>query len=213
MKISITVQDDSKKNKLNYVVVNLSDGKKQIINKNIKVLLNNTPLELFVRTGNYYDKHSYYGANDLLRKESYYFEIILPDSTKLPLAFIKPNKAATAFNYPENISADENFVLKWTNLSTPHQLNISTGVEVKKKRNTNITEYKYKVRPTDTLKLKEGEYVVPKTYFIDSLTTTKSLTMNLTRRESGLINPSLLKSSSITYYHIIERTINFKEKD
>ena len=35
--------------KVNYLKVKLSDGKKQIINKDIQVLMNNSPLELYVK--------------------------------------------------------------------------------------------------------------------------------------------------------------------
>jgi hypothetical protein len=215
IKASITIQDGTKKNNLNYVEVKLSDGKKQISNENIKVLLNNSPLELFVRTGNYYDKHSYYGSKDLSRKESYYFEIILPDGTRSPLAFIKPinkNKIAS-FSFPKHVSLDNDFILKWENLTTPHQLNINTGVEVKKKRAKNITENEYNVIPTATLKQREGEYIVPKSFFLDSLTTAKYLTINLTRIDNGLINPSLQNTSNISYHYVVERTISFEEKN
>jgi len=99
IKVNITIKDGTKKNSLDYVKVKLSDGKKQIINKNIKILLNSKPLELFVRQGNYYEKHAYYGTDDLLRNESYYFEIILPDSSKYPLAFIKPLKRRDNADY------------------------------------------------------------------------------------------------------------------
>ncbi len=213
LKATITIQNSTKKNSLDYIKVKLSDGKKQIINKNISVLLNNKPLELFVRQGNYYDKYAYYSTDDLLRKDSYYFELILPDSTRHPLAFVKPidkNREAK-FSIPKSVSVNDDFVLKWTNLSTPHQLDIRKGVEIKKKRAANITEHTSNIRPTDTLRKSTGKYIVPKSYFIDSLTTTNHLTIKFTRKENGLTNPRFLKNSSITYHHIIEKTLDFKE--
>ncbi|MEE9406961.1 MAG: hypothetical protein V3V28_02680 [Polaribacter sp.] len=213
IKATITIQNGTKKNSLDYIKVKLSDGKKQIINKNIKVLLNNTPLELFVRQGNYYDKYASYSTDDLVRKDSYYFEVILPDSTRHPLAFIKPiNKNRVAkFSISKSVSVNDDFVLKWTNLNTPHQLDISKGLEIKKKRAANITEHTYHLRPTDTLKKRTGKYIVPKSYFTDSLTTINHLTVKITRKETGLTNPRFLKNSCITYYHIIEKTLAFKE--
>jgi len=214
MKVNITIQDGTNKNTLNYIKVKLSDGKKQIINKNIKILLNNNPLELFVRQGNYYDTYSHYGTSygtdELLRKDYYYFELILPDSTKLPLAFIKPNKISTKFNIPKNISTDEDFVLKWTKLDAPYEFEYIKGLLYERKED-NITESSYAGKHIDTLTTKEGKYLIPKSYFTDSLNRTKRLETKLTRKENGLINPCLLKSSTIKYHHIIERTIYIKE--
>lgn len=210
IKASITIQDGTKKNSLNYVEVKLFDDKKQIINENIKVLLNNSPLELFVRTGNYYDKHSYYGSNDLSRKESYYFEIILPDGTRSPLAFIKPHKAyaEVKFNMPEQISLNDDFIISWENLTIPHTIEINIGTEVKKKRATNITENGFAGKQIDTLNKKNGEYVIPKSYFKDSLTLVKFLNIKLSRKETGLTNAKLLGDSDIVYNFKTEKTIS-----
>ena len=90
LQVKIVIEDGFKEKSLHKINAYLSNGEKKIDNKNIKILLNGKPLELFVRTGNYYDKHPVYATDDLTRSESYYFEIILPDSSKHPLAFIKP---------------------------------------------------------------------------------------------------------------------------
>ena len=213
LKAEILIEDGDKKNALNYIKVYLTDGKKQIINADIKVLLNNKPLKLLVRQGNYYDKYSFYSTDSLSRNESYYFEIILPDSTKYPLAFVKPHKEYrnAKFNLPESLSLNEDFVLQWENLNTPYELDIVKGTEVKVKRAENITESAHAGRRIDTLKAKAGKLIIPKSYFEDSLTFTKYLEIKLNGKESGLTNPLLLESSEIIFNHNIEKTIYFKE--
>jgi hypothetical protein len=213
IKASITIQDGTKKNSLNYVEVKLFDDKKQLINENIKILLNNTPLELYVRTGNYYDKHSYYGTDDLSRKDSYYFEIILPDSTRLPIAFIKPYKAYAdvKFNIPEQIPLKNDVIISWEGLTTPHTIEIIKGTEVKKKKAANITENGFEGKQIDILHKKIGEYVIPKSYFRDSLTLVKFLNIKLSRKETGLINTKLLPDSEIVYSFKTEKTISYHD--
>ena len=213
IKASITIQDGTNKSSINYIEVKLSDGKKQLINENIKVLLNNTPLELFVRTGNYYDKHSYYGTNDLSRKDSYYFEIILPDGARSPLAFIKPHKAYTnvKFNMPEQLPLNDDVIISWENLTIPHTIEIIKGTEVKNKRATNITENGYETKQIDTLYKKIGEYIIPKSYIRESLTLVKFLNIKLCRKETGLMNTKLLNNSEIVYCFKAEKTISYHD--
>ncbi|MDH7447582.1 hypothetical protein [Aquimarina sp. 2201CG14-23] len=212
LKVNILIQDGTKDHTLEYIKVKLSDGKKQIINKDIKVLLNDLPLDLYIKNELYYTKTSFYKTDSLLRNDSYYFEMILPDSTRYPIAFIKPMKKErdTKFSIPEKVSLQEDFVIKWENLSTPYKLEIIKGIEVKKKKAKNITEYGYGGNRIDTLKEKAGEYIIPKSYFIDSLTITRNLEITLTRNEKGLINQSLLKNSQIIYNYTIKKTIETK---
>ncbi len=109
----ISIGTGSEQNSLHGISVFLSDGEKNIMNEAIQIQLNGKPLELFVGVGNYYDKYPVYRTDDLERRESYYFEIILPDSTKYPIAYIKPPKITSEFNFPKNISLDKDFVLDW----------------------------------------------------------------------------------------------------
>jgi len=213
LKVKILIEDGDKDNSLNYIKVFLTDGKKQIINADIKILLNDSPLDLYVKNELYYTKKSFYRTDSLLRKDSYYFEIILPDSTKYPLAFIKPLKDSQSvkFNLPESISLNEDFVLQWENLNTPYELDIVKGTEIKVKRAPNITETAHAGRRIDTLKTKAGELIIPKSYFKDSLTFTRYLKIELNGKENGLINPQLLKSSNILFNHKIEKTIHFED--
>jgi len=56
LRVEILIEDGVKEKSLNKINAYLYNGKKRIINENIKIQLNGKPLELFVRTGNYYDK-------------------------------------------------------------------------------------------------------------------------------------------------------------
>jgi len=87
--------------------------KKQIINEKIKVLLNGKPLELYVKQELYYTKTSFYRDANLERRDSYYFEIILPDSTRHPLAYLKPLKKSDSakFYIPKKAYSNKNVTL------------------------------------------------------------------------------------------------------
>lgn len=213
IKVNILIQDGSKEKELDFVKVKLTDGKKQIINENISILLNDLPMDLYVKNDLYYTKKSFYKTDSLLRKEAYYFEIILPDSTRHALAHIKPTSSEdeAKFTMPKEVFPNEDFVLKWKQLKTPHELKIIKGVEVKEKSAENITEYGYEGRRIDTLNKRNGTYVIPKAYFMDSLTITRYLNVELSRKENGLIHSNLIKNSAINYHHLTEQTIPFKE--
>lgn len=105
LSIHVLITDGDKSDDLNNIKLRLTDGKKQIINEDIKVLLNDLPLELYVKNQLYYTKKSFYTTNDRTRKEAYYFEIILPDSSRHPLAYIQPKKRSedtTGLSYKES---------------------------------------------------------------------------------------------------------------
>ncbi|NQY29457.1 MAG: hypothetical protein HRT69_08295 [Flavobacteriaceae bacterium] len=213
MKVNITIQDGTKKNSLDYIEVKLSDGKKQIINKNIKIILNNKPLELFVRQGNYYDKYPWYGTDDLLRNESYYFEIVLPDSTKYPLAFIKPLKRRdnAKFNIPKKNSKNKDLKLEWENINSLTNVEIWKIVHLKAKPNMHSGGRYAETTIHHTINTESGKYTVPKLFFEDSLTITDYLIIRLSSKESGLINPELILNSKISYTYLVEKTIDLEE--
>lgn len=210
IQVEILIEDGTKEKSLNKINAYLFNGKKKIINENIKIQLNGKPLEFFVRTGNYYDKYPVYHTNDLVRRESYYFEIILPDSTKYPIAYIKPSKITSEFNFSENISLDKDFVLDWKNN------NISANVElwklVHKKDNPNMTSGGRYAESTlhHTINTESGSYKVPKLFYEDSLTIADHLKIQISSMESGLINPELKTNSKISYTYEIEKTIDLK---
>lgn len=209
VKVIIEIQDRFKNKMLTSIKVKLSDGKKQIISKKIKVLLNDIPLDLYVKKDLYYTKTSYYRTDSLTRKDSYYFEIILPDSTRHPLAFIKPKSinVNTKFNIPKKTSVLDDVILKWENLYTPHLVEVTKGIQLKKKNSENVTYHEFRKRNVDTLSKIASTYIIPKSFLIDSLSTTNYLDIKISRKENGLLNPYLKKNSVITYNHSINKTI------
>ena len=206
-KVKVIIEDGNKDNSLNKINVFLSNGKKNIINENIQIQLNGKPLKLFVRTGNYYDKYPVYRTDDLERNEAYYFEIILPDSTKYPVAYIKPTKITSEFNFPKNLHLDKDFVINWKNNNLSADVEIWKGVH--KKDNPN--EYGGGRYAESTLHHKinteNGNYRIPKLFYEDSLTIAHYLETRISSMESGLINPKFITNSEIMYNYLIEKTI------
>jgi len=214
LKANIYIQDDGKDELLNEIKVNLTDGKKQIINNKITILLNGKPLELFVKQELYYTTTSFYKDTNLVRRNSYYFEIILPDSTKYPLAFLKPlkKKDSAKFYIPKEASRNENVTLMWKNINTPAKLEVWKLVHPKKKNNEHSGSRHAETKILESINSKSGKYIIPKSFLTDSLTVTDYLKVRLNKQENGLINPKLLIGSSITYDYTIEDRIDIKEE-
>lgn len=213
IKVRIDIQDSFNDKELNSVKVKLTDGKQQIINKDIKVFMNDTPLDLYVKNELYYTKTSYYKTDSLSRKESYYFEIQLPDSkTRQALAFIKPKSINkdTKFIIPESLTFGEDVEFKWKNLNQPHFVEVTKAIQLNKVPTENISYHKYKKRSVDTLSKSNGKYMIPKSFLTDSLSTTNYLGIDISRKETGLLNPILLPNSYITYNYTINKTITVK---
>lgn len=214
LKVRISIQDGSKDHLLNELRVKLSDGKKQIINDKIKILLNGKPLDLYVKKELYYTKTSFYRGINLQRNDSYYFEIILPDSTKHPLAYIKPLKKSDSvkFYIPKKNSHHENVTLEWKNINTPTTLEVWKLVHNKKNSNEHSGGRYAASTIIDTINSRNGKYTISKSFFEDSLTVANYLQVRLNKQESGLLNPKLLKNSHIIYNYTIEKTIDVKKE-
>jgi hypothetical protein len=206
LKVHISIHDE---NSLDELKVQLSDGKKKIINDKIAILLNGKPLELFVKQDLYYTKTSFYRDTSLIRRESYYFEIILPDSTKHPIAYIKPFKKSerSKFYIPKEKSSNENISLTWENAHATTALQIWKSVH-KKDVTKNSAGRLAETSIRDTLHSKSGKYVIPKSFYEDPLTVTDYLIIRLNQMDKGLINPELIENSSITYDYTIEEIIH-----
>lgn len=213
LRAKIFIQDGTKDKLLNRVKVELTDGKKQIINEKIKILLNGKPLELFVKEELYYTKTSFYRDTNLLRHDSYYFQIILPDSTIHPLGYLNPTKKSDSaqFYIPKKKYRNENFTLEWKNINTPTKLEAWKLVRLKKDSMKSSGGRYAESTIIDTINLKNGKYIIPKSFFEDSLTTAHHLEIRLNHQEDGLINPKFKKNSSITYNYTIEETIDIVE--
>lgn len=209
LKVNIYIQDDNNDNLLNEIKVKLTDGKKQIINEKIKILLNGKPLELYVKQELYYTKTSFYRETNLVHRDSYYFEIILPDSTKYPLAYLKPLKRSdnAEFDIPKEVARNKNVTLSWKNINTPTKLEMWKLVHLKKNKNEHSGRRYAETTIINTINSKNGKYIIPKSFLIDSLTVTDYIKVIVNNQEEGLVNPKLLLNSSITYNYTIEETI------
>ncbi len=84
-------------------------------------MLNNQPFKLVTRKSNYYISYSEYVLSERKKDEAYLFEIILADSSRHKLAYIKPRKNYMDLNYavPEEFYSDKNLELKWENIYVP----------------------------------------------------------------------------------------------
>ena len=210
IQVEILIEDGIKKTSLNKINAYISNGEKRIINENIKVVLNGKPLKLFVRTGNYYDKYPVYLTDNLVRRESYYFEIVLPDSTRYPIAYIKPSKITSEFNFPKNIPLDEDFVLDWKTNNISANVELWKLVHQKDKPNTHSGGRYAESTIHHTINTENGSYKVPKLFYEDSLTVADYLKIRISSRESGLTNPKLITNSKVSYTYVIEKTINLE---
>ncbi|WP_339848745.1 hypothetical protein [uncultured Dokdonia sp.] len=207
LQVEIIIEDGTNQNSLNKINAFLTNGEKSIINDNIQIQLNGKPLELFVRTGNYYDKYPVYRTDELERRESYYFEIILPDSTKHPIAFIKPSKITSKFNFPTNFSLDKDYTFEWENNNLTGDMEIWKGVHKKDNPNAHSGGRYAESTIHHTIKNDSGNYSVQKSFYKDSLTVADYLKIRINSMENGLINPELMVSSTITFDYLMEKTI------
>ncbi|MEO9891168.1 hypothetical protein [Aurantibacter sp.] len=212
IKVSITIDDGIKENGLDQIKVLLTDGVKQIIENDIKILLNDKELELSVTQEMLLNKTSFYKAPSLIRASSYYFEIILPDKSRHPLAYIKPynNNLCAKFNLPSHLPKNEDFILKWTDLNTPHQIELVNSPESNLNNKSLRTTFNYNGALKDTLYSSSGEYIISKSFFNDTAINSKNLAIKLNREELGMTNPLLLENSIITYTHTIEKLIRYE---
>lgn len=212
--------------KFNKIKVFISDGEKQIINENIKVKVNGNFLKLLVINELYYTTSSYY-TNIITKKDksgadyfgeifprsnSYYFEIILPDSTVYPLAYIKSlnqdDMDSIQISTPKTISKTEDFILKWHNLNNPFQLTIGKGTLNKETKVFSTSACKtHLIKTAIAINSKNGEHLISASSFEDSLKITEYLDFNFYYENSGLISPDLMKESSISYEFIVNQVV------
>ena len=210
----VHIQDKTQGNDLDDVTVYISDGKKQIINHHIKIIVNDIPLKLYVRNELYYTKKSYYKLDSFPRSDSYYFQIILPDSTIYPLAYIKPKvlNDSIKFDIPAVIGVNKDFTLKWRNIIVPAKLEI--WIEVQNKVTKVCSGGRYaKSTIHKNLNSISGEYLIPKSFFQDSLSIANYMKLKINHREYGLINPELLNRSEIIYDIAIDAEIDITKQN
>lgn len=213
LKVNITIQDGTTSNTLDQVKVHLTDGKKQIINEGIKILMNGKPLELFVQQDLYYTKTSFYRDTSLIRSNSYYFEIMLSDSTVHPIAYLKPLKKSenAEIIVRQKAPRNEDLSLQWKNINMPSKLEVWKLMHLKKDPNMHSGGRYAETTMIDTLSSKSGKKIIPKSFFEDSLEVADYIKIRLDNQQEGLVNPQLLKNSTIIYNYIIEETVAIEE--
>lgn len=196
IKANIYIEYDLVSGKRNDLLVYITDGEDQIINPNLKVYVNDSLMSLRVRQDMYYTKKSWYAIDDFPNSESYYFQIVTPDSVKHALAFIKPSTPPKNlhFELPKKHISSQDLTLKWEHILTPATLRIW-------KETAEYGEGKILEDITETT----GNYNIPQTYFHkDSTRLVSYISIRLNHRETGLVNPKLMQGSNILY--------NFKTK-
>lgn len=185
------------------LLVYITDGEDQIINPNLKVYVNDSLMNLRVRQDMYYTKKSWYTIDDLPNVESYYFQIVTPDSVKHALAFIKPSALPENlhFELPKKHTSTQDLTLHWEHILTPATLRIwqETAEYGEGKIMEDITET-------------TGNYSIPHTYFHkDSTGLVSYVSIRLNHRETGLVNPKLMQGSNILCDFKIEQDVDIEE--
>lgn len=213
LKTDILIEDGSKDDSLNSVRVYLTDGKKQIIEDKIKILLNNIPMKFYRKKDLYYTNKSYYITDNLSRNDSYYFEIVLPNGSKYPLAYIKPLKRDinAKFIIPKTNYRNEDIIIEWENINWENKVKIWKLVHEKKRPNYHSGGPYAETTIHKFIKTENGKFTIPKLFFQDSLTIADFIQLSITSSESGLINPELIKNSTVIYNYTREETIELTE--
>jgi len=206
---NIYITDDNHPEKLSAIELNVYDGGR--FNSKNTILLNNQPFILETRKSNYYKSYSSYKLKKYKKDEAYLFEIILEDSSRHTLAYIKPRKDYMDLNYiiPKHFSSDENLELKWENIYIPTELRINKETYERKHPQYILPkthEYGYKITN------KSASYIIDKSAFSDSLEVTVEIKARFIVREKGRINPNLSSGSLIYINRLVKKSILKSEK-
>ncbi len=204
----ILIQQDPYRENINHISIYLFDKKdKQIGNENIKIRVNNKDLSLGIKKGLYYTKSMRYTGNNIPFSDDYYFELMLSDSTIVPLAYIKaiPLVKKEFITYKKEIPIDSVTTVAWDSLKAFNHLAIWKST---KENDSNTYSGGPYAESTIRQKIEgSGSYTVPLSYYRDSTTTITDLTFEFHAMKQGLIHPDLLPKSNITVKSGIERRI------
>lgn len=194
----------------------LDDGK---MNDKNTFLLNNKPFSMVTRQSNYYISYATYVAHEYIKNQDYLFEVILADSSRHTLAYIKPRNDYQDLNYmiPKHFSYDTNLELKWENIYLPTSLEIQKEIYetiFERKypdaphRNTHFKNHDYGYKITD----KSGSYTINKSSLKDSLEVTVGIKAIFEHREKGRLNPNLRNNNcNLTYINRVKKMSILKE--
>ncbi|MBU2997568.1 hypothetical protein KO500_14055 [Cellulophaga baltica] len=195
----------------------LDNGK---MNSKHTFLLNNKPFEVVTRKSNYYISNSEYVPNEFTKNQDYLFEVILADSSRHTLAYIKPRDDYQDLNYkiPKHFSFNKNLVIKWENIYLPTNLEIQKEIYepiFEKKypnaphRNTYYKDHEYGHKITD----RSGSYTIDKFSLKDSLEVTVGIKAIFEHREKGRLNPNLKNNNcNLTYINRVGKMSVLKEE-
>lgn len=211
----ITDNNDSK----NLIRTNLRALDNGKMNSKNTFLLNNKPFQIVTRKSNYYISYSEYVLNKSRKDQDYLFEVILADSSRHTLAYIKPRSDYQDLNYmvPEYFSYGTNLELKWENIYVPTNLKIQKDIYetiYERKypdapyRNTHFKNHEYDYKITD----KNGSYTINKSALKDSLEVTVRVKAIFEHREKGKLNPNLRNNNChLTYINRVQKMSILKE--
>lgn len=207
----ITEHNDSS----NLIKTSLRALDKGKINSKNTFLLNNKPFQLVTRKSNYHISYSEYTQNKAIKNKDYLFEVILADSSRHTLAYIKPRNDYQDLHYmiPKHFSSSKNLELKWKNINVPTDLVIQKNIYERKYqhspyRNTHFKNHDYGYKITN----KNGSYIINKSALKDSLEVTVGIKASFSHREKGNINPSLQNNNcQLVYINEVTKMSTLKE--
>ncbi len=200
--VNIFLGDDNDPDRLTNIDLRTLDG--GLMNNKNTILLNNQPFELVTRKSNFYISYSQYELDDnFLKNEDYLFEIILEDSSRHTLAYIKPRKDYQDLNYniPENFSKNEKLEVKWEDIYTPTRLKIQKDILYKEYQKTiypNMHGYYHEITE------KSGSHSVDMMKLKDSSEIIVGIRANFSTEERGKVNPNLKAGSRLFYRNAVE---------
>lgn len=186
------------------------DGYK-IINKNIKIKVNDTILDFKQRQELYYTTTTKYTKDNIPAKNLFKFEIILTNGKSYLLGSIEPLAEINEDNiqFAPKGNWNEDAVIYWKNLKDVNKLTITKSILL----NTSTkTEMNYDYEQLIEKKIENsGKQVVSKSNYIDKRSTISSLEIVFSASKNGTINTELLENSSIVIEGHIDKYIKFDE--
>lgn len=210
---TISIEQNPCNEKINNISMKLFDKKgKQIGNENITVRVNNTELFLYIVHELYYTKKIRYVADNIPVSDSYYFEVELSDSTILPLAYVKaiqPIKRESV-KLAERGAIDLETKIEW------EEMKEFDNVLIWKSYKMNDSKI-HRGGPYGESSIhksieQNGGYVVPISFYRDSVSTITALNFEFHANKEGLINPELLSGSNVTLHSMLVKRIKFDTK-
>ncbi|MFC2096370.1 hypothetical protein ACFLQ3_01565 [Bacteroidota bacterium] len=205
---NIIIQQDPYNEKTNNISLMLFDKKgKQVGNENIKIRVNNQELPLSIIQELYYTKKIRYLGYNIPISDSYYFEIELPKDSIFPLAFIKAIPIINIKNIKlaEEGTIDLETKIEWKEMKDFDKIRIWKSYKINGENSYGGGPY---ALSTIKKKIKQnGNCIVPKSFYKDSISTITSLYLEFHASKKGLINHELLVGSNVTLNSIAVKRI------